>query len=124
MYWLIGLYSKMNPHCKRLIYQSIFKPIWMYAVQLWGCTCKSNREVIQRSQNKFLRMITNACRYVTNKELHNDLQISTVEDVIREYSNKHEKRLLNHINVEAIQLLDISNERKRLKGLKPHELCR
>ena len=60
MYWLIGDYSKMNLHCKRLIYQSIFKPIWMYGVQLWGCTCKSNREVIQRSQNKFLRMITNS----------------------------------------------------------------
>ena len=73
----------------------------MYGVQLWGCTCKSNREVVQRSQNKFLRMITNACRYVTNKELHNDLEIPTVEEVIREYANKHEKRLLNHINVEA-----------------------
>ena len=68
-------------------------------------------------------MITNAYRYLTNKELHNDLQIPTVEDVTREYANKHEKRLLNHIKVEAIRLLDISNER-RLKRLKPHKLCR
>lgn len=122
MYWLIGHHSKLSLYCKRLVYQSIFKPIWMYGAQLWGCTHKSNRDMIQRSQNKFLRMVTNAYRYVTNREIHNDLEIKWIDDVIRECAIKHEKRLLTHTNVEAIQLLDITNERRRLKRSKPHEL--
>lgn len=122
MNWLIGRHSKMNLYCKRLIYQSIIKPIWMYGVQLWGCTHKTNRDIIQRSQNKSLRKITNAYRYVTNREIHDDLEIKWIEDVIRECANKHERRLLAHTNVEAIQLLDITNETRRLKRFKPHEL--
>ena len=57
-------------------------------------------------------MVTNAHRYVINKELYNDFQIPTVEDAIREYAKEHEKRLLNRINVEAIQLLNTSNARR------------
>lgn len=122
MYWLVGYNSKLNLYCKRLIYQSIFAPIWMYGSALWGCAKKSNTDIIQTSQNNFLRMITNAYRYVTNKEIHNDLKIKWVAEVIRENAIRHEKRLLNHTNVEAILLLDITNEVRRLKRTKPHEL--
>lgn len=122
MYWLIEPHSKMNQYCKILVYQTIFKPIWMYGAQLWGCTHKSNRDIIQRSQNKFLRMVTNAYRFVTNKEIHNDLEIQLIDDVIRECAIKHEKRLLTHTNLEAVQLLDSTNEVRRLKRIKPHEL--
>lgn len=122
MYWLVGHYSQLNLYSKRLIYQSIIKPIWVYGIQLWGCTKQSNRDIIQRSQNKFLRMITNAYRYVSNVEIHNDLDIRWVNEVIQEHAIKHEKRLLNHTNVEAIQLLDTTYEVRRLKRIKPHEL--
>lgn len=122
MYWLIGRYSKLNLYCKRLIYMSIIKPIWTYGIQLWGCAKQSNRNVIQRSQNNFLRTITDAYRYVTNQDLHNDLAIKWINEVIQEYATKHEKRLLNHTNIEAIQLLDITHELRRLQRLKPHEL--
>lgn len=122
MYWIVGHYSKLNLYSKRLIYQTIIKPIWMYGIQLWGCTKQSNRDIIQRSQNKFLRMITNAYRYITNVEIHNDLGISWVDEVIQEYAIKHEKRLRHHINVEAIQLMDTTHEVRRLKRTKPHEL--
>lgn len=122
MYWLVGQNSKLSLYSKRLIYKSIFKPIWMYGSQLWGCAKKSNTDIIQTSQNKFLRMITNAYRYVTNREIHNDLKIEWVNEVIRENAIKYEKRLHNHTNIEAIQLLDITNEIRRLKRIKPHEL--
>lgn len=122
MYWLIGHYSKLNLYSKRLIYLSIIKPIWTYGIQLWGCTKRSNRDVIQRCQNKFLRMITNAYRYVPNQEIHDDLDIKCIDEVIQEFAVKHEKRLLNHTNVEAIQLLDITHELRRLTRVKPHEL--
>ena len=122
LYWLIGHHSKMNLYCKRLVYQSILMPIWMYGVQLWGCTHRSNRDIIQRTQNKVLRMITNAYRFVTNEEIHKDLKIKKVEEIIREFALKHEMRLLAHPNVEATQLLETTNEIRRLKRLMPHDL--
>lgn len=110
MYWLIGRKS----NAKRLIYQSIIKPI---------CTKESNKLIIQRCQNTFLRMITDAYRYVTNEE-HNDLDIKWVNEVIQDYAVKREKRLLRHINVEVIQLLGNSEDVKRLKRTKPYELVK
>ncbi len=56
----------------------------MYGSQLWDCAKKSNTDIIRTSQNNFLRMITNAYRYVTNKDIHNDLEIEWVSEVIRE----------------------------------------
>lgn len=122
MYWLVGYNSKLNLYCKRMIYKSIFAPIWMYGSALWGCARKSNIDIIQISQNKFLRMITNAYRYVTNEEIHRDLEIKWVTDVIRENAIRHEKRLHKHTNVEAILLLDTTDDVRRLKRIKTHEL--
>lgn len=122
MYWLVGYNSKLNLYCKRLIYRSIFTPIWTYGSALWGCAKKSNIDIIQTSQNKFLRMITNAYRYVTNEEIHKDLEIKRVADVVRENALRHEKKLHKHTNVEAILLLDTTGEVRRLKRVKPHEL--
>jgi hypothetical protein len=51
-----------------------------------------------------------------------DLEIPWIEEVIQEYAMKHEKRLLAHTNVEAIQLLDTTNKIRRLQRTKPHEL--
>lgn len=122
MYWLIGKHSKLSLYCKRLIYESIIKPIWTYGIQLWGCTKQTNRLIIQRCQNKFLRAITNAYRYVTNEEIHDDLNVKWIDEVIQEFAIKHERRLLQHTNTEAIQLLDLTQELRRLKRIKPHEL--
>ena len=41
---------------------------------------------------------------------------------MRRIARKHEERLLHHCNVEAIQLLDISELQSRLKRTKPFEL--
>jgi len=44
------------------LYKAILKPIWIYGVQLWGTAANSNIEIIQRFQNKYLRIIVNANR--------------------------------------------------------------
>ena len=59
--------------------------------------------IIRRCRNKCLRMITDAYRYVTNDELHNDLAIKWVDEVIQNCATEHE-RLLRHTNVGAIRL--------------------
>jgi hypothetical protein len=44
-------------------------------------------------------------RYIRNDNLHKDLDVATVDSVIKEYAQRHEQRLHRHINVEALQLL-------------------
>jgi uncharacterized protein YeeX (DUF496 family) len=72
-----------------------------YGIQLWGCASESNIQVIQRYQKKVLKCIVNATWYVRNSDLHRDLGIETVTDIIGKFAKSHEKRLQDHINIEA-----------------------
>lgn len=113
-YWLIGPRSELSLANKRLIYTTIFKPAWAYGCELWGSTAVSNRLIVERFQNKIMRMITNAPFYITNAQLRSDLELIPVEDVISQRVNTYNQRLHRHPNVEAITLLDTSNDTRRL----------
>jgi len=121
MYWLIGKNSSLSLHNKLLIYKQILKPVWTYGIQLWGCTKQSNKDIIQRFQNKVLRNIVSAPWYIRNNDFHRDLEVDVVSSEIQRFAQKHEERL-HHENVEAIQLLDNMDIVRRLQRIKPFEL--
>jgi hypothetical protein len=77
MYWLLGRNSQLSIHNKIILY----KQVWSYGIQLWGCTSDSNIQVIQRYQNKVLKCIVNGPWYIQNSH-HRDLGIETVTDII------------------------------------------
>jgi uncharacterized protein YeeX (DUF496 family) len=77
---------------------------------------------IQRYQNKVLKCIVNALWYVRNSDLHRDLGMETVTDIIAQFAKSREKRLQDHINIEASRLLNVNNITRRLKRKKPFEL--
>jgi uncharacterized protein YeeX (DUF496 family) len=60
--------------------------------------------------------------FVRNSDHHRDLRIETVTNIIAKFANSHEKRLQDHINIEASRLLNVSNITRRLKRRKPPEL--
>ena len=122
MYWLLGRRSALSLRNKLVLYTQILKPVWTYGIQLWGCTTQSTIEVIQRFQNQVLRGMVNAPWYIRNADLHRDLNVELVTAAIRRFARKHEERLHQHVNVEAIQLLDNSALVRRLKRTKPFEL--
>lgn len=122
MYWLLGRHSTLSVYNKVLLYKQVLMPVWTYGIQLWGCTKRTNAEIIQRFQNKVLRTIVNAPWYVRNDDIHRDLGVDHVTDVIQKHAESHEQRLLHHVNVEAIQLLDNTDIVRRLKRTKPFEL--
>jgi hypothetical protein len=66
MYWLLGRKSKFSLSNKLLV---ILKSVWTYGIQLWGSASISNIEMLERSQGKVLRMITDAPWYVPNMVL-------------------------------------------------------
>ena len=59
--------------------------------------------------------------YCRNSDIHRDLGMDDVTEEIQNYAQKHGTRLHHHVNVEAIQLLDNDNQRRRLKRTKPLE---
>lgn len=122
MYWLLGKHSALSVHNKILLYKQVLMPVWTYGIQLWGCTKKSNTLIIQRFQNKVLRGIVNAPWYIRNDDLHRDLNVDLVANVVNKFAEAHYRRLHNHVNVEAIQLLDNTDIVRRLKRTKPFEL--
>jgi hypothetical protein len=122
MYWLLGRNSKLSIYNKLLLYKQILKPVWTYGLQLWGCASISNIHIIQRLQNKALRNMVDAPWYFRNCDLHKDLEMETVNQTISKIARCHEQRLHQHVNIEALQLLDNTNLTRRLKRTKPLEL--
>lgn len=114
LHWLLGRNSVLSTDNKLLIYKVVLKPIWTYGIQLWGSACKSNTDIIQRTQNGILRNISNAPWFLKNTELHDGLNISTVTDEIKKFATAYKKRLGNHPNHLASELVTI-NYPKRLK---------
>ena len=55
MNWLLGRNSQLSVHDKLILYKQTFKPVWMYDIQLWGCSRDSNTHIIQVLQNQVLR---------------------------------------------------------------------
>jgi len=106
MYWITGRKSKLSLENKLLIYKTILKPIWTYGIPLWGTTSNSNIEILQRFQNKVVRSIVNAPRYVPNTILHTDLQIPTVKAEITNFSTKYRGKLITHPNELIPPILD------------------
>ena len=114
MTWLIGKKFKLTIENKLLLYKAIIKPIWSYGIQLWGCAKPSNTQIIQRIQQKTVRIVFNAPWYVSNKTLHQDSRIQFVEDEIIRTTNRYLLNLTGHPNEQANQLHVLPKARRRL----------
>jgi len=91
------LRSNINIQNKILIYKCLLRPTWTYGIILWGPAKKSNTQTIQAFQSICLRIIAKAPWYVTNKLLHDDLQIKSIHDTATNFYKKfHGKLLMNH----------------------------
>ncbi|VVC44240.1 Hypothetical protein CINCED_3A002599 [Cinara cedri] len=108
LYWLVGPHFELTIENKRILYVAIIKPIWTYGIQLWGCTSKSNIDIIQRCQNIALRTITAAYRFERNDTIHRDMMLPTIAEEIQKFARKHERRLEDHINPMASETIRLS----------------
>lgn len=122
IYWLLGRNSELSVFNKLTLYKQVLRPVWSYGIQLWGCACASNINFIQRFQNKVLKCIVNAPWYVRTSDLHRDLNIAMVTDIISKFATSHQVRLQNHINSEVSSLSNVRDVFRRLKRKKPFEL--
>jgi len=122
LYWIIGRKSQLSLENKLLVYKVILKPVWTYGIQVWGTASDSNLEILERSQSKALRIITDAPWYVPNTIIKRDLQIPAVKQKARTLSANYRKRLDNQPNNLANKLLKEQVGTRRLKRLYPTDL--
>jgi hypothetical protein len=80
MYWILSRKSELSIQNKLLIDKAFLKPIWTYAIPLWGTASNLNIEILQRYQNKVLRAIVDAPWYISNKVLPADLEVEAVRE--------------------------------------------
>jgi len=107
---------------KLLLYKAILKPIWAYGVQLRDtANSNSNIEIVQRFQNKYLRIIVNTLWYVMNDTLH-DLNAPYVRDEIKRLCQRYVDRTEEYPNVLATNLMKEVTITDRLKRI-PQDLC-
>ena len=75
----------------------------------------SNTEILQRFRSKTLRSLIDAPWYVTNEAIHRDLKIPTVKDEVYKSRSRYNTRISNHHNPLVTQLLDTTDQIRRLK---------
>jgi len=117
--WMLKGTSELSPSNKLLLYRSIVDPSFTYCIQIWGTATDSNAMRVQRVQNRALRTITDAPRYVRNEVLACDLHIPTVREQINMHSSRYNDRLLAHTNHLAASLANATTTRRRLKRRHP-----
>jgi hypothetical protein len=94
MWWLIGKKSQLSVTNELLLYKVILKPIWTYACQLWGTASKNNIKIIERWQNKKLRLILYVDLYVINNQINEETGILPVNEEIRNHRRVYQTRLI------------------------------
>lgn len=119
---LIGFHSKLSLENKLLIYKCILKPIWTYGIQLWGTASNSNLEILQRFQSKILRKVTNAPHYITNNQLHRELNVPTIKEEVKKQLLSYKSRIQHHPNPLAAVLMSNPATFVRLKRKAPQDL--
>ena len=82
LYPLLNGRSRLPLEAKRLLYLALIRPIFAYATPAWAFGPTSITR-LQRFQNKILRSLTGACRYVRNSTLHRDLCVPEVLEFVR-----------------------------------------
>lgn len=115
LHWLLGRNSTLSVDNKLLLYNAIIKPIWTYGIQLWGTASDSNIMCLQRAQNAILRVIANAPWFTRNDEIHDYLNMTTIKEEIKKFTNNYIERLASHPNPLASKLLDKTKTVHRLK---------
>ncbi|BES99548.1 Reverse transcriptase (RNA-dependent DNA polymerase) [Nesidiocoris tenuis] len=90
--------ESMSIHIKRLMYLTLIRPIWQFGCAIWSSASDSQIKRVQTLQNRVLRIITGAPWYIRNKNLHRDLDVPEVSEVLRETCCKHQSTIMAHPN--------------------------
>ena len=84
---LLDSKSQLSLEYKIKLYKVILKLMWIYGIEFWRTASNSNIEILQCYQSKTLRNISRAPRFMTNIQIHRDLNVPFVLCEIRRFSS-------------------------------------
>lgn len=102
LYPLIGRRSKLPIKTKLGLYKAIIIPHLTYACPTWGHAKPTAIKKIQIVQNKILREICNAPWFLRNKNIHQDLNIKSIEELIKKTAIKFFENLQLNEDLEKL----------------------
>ena len=86
-----------------------------------------NKEIMNKNESKkppeYDLITGQILKKLPKKAVIKAVKVDMVETVINKFAVSYEHRLHQRVNIEAIQLLDTTDNIRRLKRTKPHELA-
>ena len=106
-----------------LLYQTIIKPVMLYATPIWSNTCKTNIKKIQTIQNKILRAATNTGYHIRNCDIS---KLTNIKDIHEEIYGRtydfYKEQTINLPILNNIGKMTTQNTHFKLKYKLPHHL--
>lgn len=90
--------SKMNFSNKILLYKQVIRPTALYSSAVWGTVALSHLRLLETSQNKMLRNMSNSPWYVRNQKIREDFKIETISHEIQKRNKLILQTFVNHTN--------------------------
>ena len=124
LYPLICANSKLSLNNKLLLYRQIVRPITTYGSIVWSTAAKTHLNKIQITQNKFLRISTNAPFASNMARLQDELAIDPISKYLNTLNTKKLNKASTHENPLIPQALNynpiLKTRRNRPKTLLLH----
>lgn len=121
LYPIINRKSSLKTSCTLMLYRSLIRSLLLYACEVWGNTCKTNKKKLQVLQNRVLRIAVDAPWFMRNHQLHQELGMPTIEECIRKTTIRFVQKISNCESAKYYQL-GARHIHKRLKREMPQDL--
>ncbi|GFU01177.1 probable RNA-directed DNA polymerase from transposon X-element [Trichonephila clavipes] len=95
---LLGKKSKLSLKNRIFIFKTYLRPILTYGCAIWGAAGNNHLEDLQRLQNKVLRIIARAPRFIPRSVLHEELRVEPIHTLIANLSSNFHSSIPYHNN--------------------------
>ncbi|GFY19783.1 RNA-directed DNA polymerase from mobile element jockey [Trichonephila clavipes] len=95
---IIGRKSKLSLKNRLFVYKQYVRPLLLYGCAIWGSAGYVHIDSLQRLQNKALRTIARAPRFLPRYILHEELRVEPIHTIIAELSSNFHSMIPYHTN--------------------------
>ena len=116
----------MNSSESIKMYKTFIQPYFLYAIEIWGHTVKSDQDILNKIQSKILRIIFN-CKRSEDAWRHSDGHISSITNlyvsVIKKLCMKHHcGKLPHHFSTNIMPEFNINQLENRISQISLSEM--
>ncbi|GFX42371.1 probable RNA-directed DNA polymerase from transposon BS [Trichonephila clavipes] len=95
---ILGRKSKLSLKNRLFVYKQYIRPILLYGCAIWGSAGNVHIENLQRLQNRTLRIIARAPRFLPRYILHEELRVEPIHTIIAELASNFHSSIPYHSN--------------------------